>query len=334
MKESGKKSPSWHRGEDANVSSGRKIKSGKRSRTLPVKSRQVAERPAGGAPSSPPPRQWPPRQIPKLNQIAIHRLEWQIQGAESSFTESSAKLREIVHATVREKQFKLLLFDFVSLLYCAFLDEAKTPVQQGDWSVNDFSVYAGWFIADAAEGAFRKYRDFLGLGVAHPGGHFGSEAEARSYAFAHSELVHSVINSIRARQKSAELFARTNDGKSRTDTEKLFQDIVSKAEELSRPIDRGKFCDQVIEGMKRIKTLVVGTGRSMAEVQQDHPDLTAWKVRTELSAEDQEVFNRPRQWGPVVGYAKKILSKTHGVSTHTITSWVKAYNKDRKTKKA
>jgi hypothetical protein len=157
----------------------------------------LAERPADRATSGPPPWQWPPRQIPKLNQKALHRLEWEIQRAESSFTEASAKLREIVNPTGREEQFKLLLLDFVSLLYCAFLDEAKKPIQQGDWSVYDFSVYAGWFIVDAAEGAFRKYRDFLGLGIAHPGEHFGSETEALSFVFTHSKLVFAVINSIR-----------------------------------------------------------------------------------------------------------------------------------------
>jgi hypothetical protein len=99
-------------------------------------------------------------------------------------------------------------------------------------------------------------------------------------------------------------------------------------------VKRGKFCDQVIDEMKRIKNLVVGTGRNIAEVQQDHPDLAAWKVRTQLDSETQETFNHPRQWGPVVGFAKMVLSKIHGVSTSTITSWIKVYRKGRKTRKA
>jgi hypothetical protein len=99
----------------------------------------------------------------------------------------------------------------------------------------------------------------------------------------------------------------------------------------SRAIQPGKFCQQVIEEIKRIKNLCVGIGKSIAEIEIDHPDFAVWKVRESLSAEDQEAFNHPNQWGAPVGYARLILSKVKGVSTHTINSWTKAYRKSQRT---
>jgi hypothetical protein len=78
-------------------------------------------------------------------------------------------------------------------------------------------------------------------------------------------------------------------------------------------VGRGKFCDQVIDEIKRIKNLVVVTGRSVAEIEKEHPGFVVWKVRTSLSAEDQEAFSHPNQWGAPVGYAKMVLSKIHSV---------------------
>lgn len=74
------------------------------------------------------------------------------------------------------------------------------------------------------------------------------------------------------------------------------------------------------------------SGRSVAEIQVEHPDWAVWKVRESLGSEDKDTFKRPNQWGPTVGYAKIVLSKTQGVKTDTITSWVKAYRKSQKTK--
>ena len=102
----------------------------------------------------------------------------------------------------------------------------------------------------------------------------------------------------------------------------------------SKPVDRGKFCVQVIGEIRIIKNLAQGSGRSVAEIENEHPDFAVWKVRTSLSLEDQETFSHPNQWGPPVGYAKMVLSKIQGVRTHTINSWVKAYRKRQKAKKA
>jgi len=97
----------------------------------------------------------------------------------------------------------------------------------------------------------------------------------------------------------------------------------------SRPVERGKFCDQVIEEIRRIKNLAAGTGRSVAEIEKENPAFAVWSIRRTLALEDQETFNHPNQWGPPVGYAKMILSKTHDVSKDTITSWVKAWRRQR-----
>jgi hypothetical protein len=102
--------------------------------------------------------------------------------------------------------------------------------------------------------------------------------------------------------------------------------------QAGKPTERGRFCHEVINQIKRIKNLHSASGRTMAEIQHAYPGWEVWRVRESLDSEDQETFNRPNQWGPTVGYATKLLSKNHGVSTHTITSWTKAYRKHQKTK--
>lgn len=110
----------------------------------------------------------------------------------------------------------------------------------------------------------------------------------------------------------------------------LVQKPQSPPARSSRPIERGKFCVQVIEEIKRIKNLALSTGRSMAEIEHEHLEWVVWKVRGQLPQDDQQTFNSPNQWGPVVAYARMVLSRIHHVSTHTIISWVKAYRKDKK----
>jgi hypothetical protein len=99
---------------------------------------------------------------------------------------------------------------------------------------------------------------------------------------------------------------------------------------VSWPVERGKFCDQVIDEIRRIKNLFASTGRSVAEIEKEHPNFAVWKVRTILGPEDQQTFNHPNQWGPPVGYGTMVLSKMEGVRPVTITSWVKAYRKYQK----
>jgi hypothetical protein len=105
------------------------------------------------------------------------------------------------------------------------------------------------------------------------------------------------------------------------------------SDNLNQRTQRGEFCQRVIDEIKRIKNQCVGMGRSVAEIQNDHPDFAVWKVRESLSSEDRDTFNHPNRWGPPVGFAKNILAKTSDVSVHTITSRVKAYRKSQQPKK-
>jgi len=93
----------------------------------------------------------------------------------------------------------------------------------------------------------------------------------------------------------------------------------------SEKIQRGKRCAQIIDEVRRVKNLVVGAGRTMAEVQEEHPALLVWAFRDTLPQQDREIFDHPNQWGPVVGYAHSLLSKEYGKSPTTIRDWVKAF---------
>jgi tRNA pseudouridine-54 N-methylase len=105
----------------------------------------------------------------------------------------------------------------------------------------------------------------------------------------------------------------------------------SSEEELPGLVRRGKFCEQVIQEVKKVRYLCLDGGRAMAEIKSELPDLAVWNVLETLSQEDKETFAHPGRWGPAVGYAKLILGKNYGRSTHTVTNWLKAYRKHRKT---
>lgn len=128
----------------------------------------------------------------------------------------------------------------------------------------------------------------------------------------------------------ARILVAKENNRTRRKEDSLLEDRLPAS--VSWPVERGKFCDQVIDEIRRIKNLFATTGRSVAEIEKEHPNFAVWKVRTTLSPEDQETFNRPNQWGPIVGYAKMILSKIHNRRPVTMTSWVKAYRKCQKAK--
>lgn len=98
-----------------------------------------------------------------------------------------------------------------------------------------------------------------------------------------------------------------------------------------RLVEKGEFCDRVIADARKVKRLCVDGGKTVAEIWTQHPGLAIWQVREELSEEDRETFNHPRQWGPVVGYAEMILGKQQGKSDSTIREWVKAYRRSKRT---
>ena len=96
---------------------------------------------------------------------------------------------------------------------------------------------------------------------------------------------------------------------------------------LPKLLSHGRFCDQVIDEVRKIKHRFTVTGRTMAEIRQEHPKLAVWNVVAALSQEDRETFERPRTWGPTVGYARQLLGKYHDRSAGTIRNWVKAYRR-------
>jgi hypothetical protein len=178
-----------------------------------------------------PSRQWPPNYPPNLSQKAVDRINWVIGEAERALKEACDGLPQSDPAG-HDRQLEYLLIDFASLIYRAFLDEAKEELRSGKWTIGkhdsqDFSVIAGLFIRDIGEGAFHKFRAL----AASP----ENKVEEKAYIFAHSELVFAVLNSIQPRQKSPELIlaARnhlfgTNEGKL-GDSEKLRNDIAKEA---------------------------------------------------------------------------------------------------------
>ena len=110
--------------------------------------------------------------------------------------------------------------------------------------------------------------------------------------------------------------------------ERSGQDAIAPNEEPLPPrLEKGRRCDKIIKEVKRIKYFVVGNGKSMTEIQSEHPSFLVWKLVQNLTEEDQGTFNHPRTWGSAVGYAKNILSKDYGKSAHTITDWVKDYRR-------
>ncbi|MFZ0634685.1 MAG: hypothetical protein WA755_10365 [Candidatus Acidiferrales bacterium] len=96
---------------------------------------------------------------------------------------------------------------------------------------------------------------------------------------------------------------------------------------LPEKIQHGKRCAQLIDEIRRVRNLVLGTGRTIAEVRGENPTLLVWAIRDALQHQDREIFDHPNRWGPVVGYAHGLLSKEYGRSDMTIRDWVKAFRR-------
>jgi hypothetical protein len=94
-------------------------------------------------------------------------------------------------------------------------------------------------------------------------------------------------------------------------------------ETLSNRLSNGKFCDQVISDLRRIRRWCVDSGRRMDEIRKDLPDSPVWNL--DLPAEDKECLLHPGMWGAVVGYGERILGKHFGKSPDTIRDWRKEY---------
>jgi hypothetical protein len=151
--------------------------------------------------SNQPSWQWPPNYPPNLSPKAADRIKWVIDEAERVFKEASEALPELDPAG-HDRQLEYLLLDFASVIYCAFLDEAKEQLRSGGWSVGkhgdqDFSIIAGRFLRDIGKGICQKFK---ALAVSAE-----NKIEWKAQVFANSEVVYAVVNSIRVRQENPEL---------------------------------------------------------------------------------------------------------------------------------
>jgi hypothetical protein len=71
--------------------------------------------------------------------------------------------------------------------------------------------------------------------------------------------------------------------------------VPTELVQAGKPTERGRFCQEVTNQIKRIKNLHSGGGRSVAEIQHENPGWEVWRVRESLDSEDQETFNHPNQ---------------------------------------
>ena len=89
------------------------------------------------------------------------------------------------------------------------------------------------------------------------------------------------------------------------------------------------FCLEVLNEIRKVKNLY-NRGYSVAQIRKDHPDLSLWKVLDGLTDEDRELFDHPKRWGPMVGYAEGVLGRYYDKSAATIHDWCKAARRSQR----
>lgn len=99
------------------------------------------------------------------------------------------------------------------------------------------------------------------------------------------------------------------------------------AQQLPKLLRRGEHCDQVIEEVRQIRFMQTERGMTITEIRAGHSGFAVWDVVKSLSGEDRDTFERPNTWGPVVGYAQRLLASHYGKSPFTIRDWVKSYRR-------
>jgi hypothetical protein len=102
---------------------------------------------------------------------------------------------------------------------------------------------------------------------------------------------------------------------------------IARDEPPKKSLRRGKLCEEIAGRngeMSRIKYMYLEGARTMKEIRDEHPHFKVWDIVDELEADDQEVFNHPRQWG--TGYPDLLLSKYFKKDVSTIRdNWRKNY---------
>jgi len=97
--------------------------------------------------------------------------------------------------------------------------------------------------------------------------------------------------------------------------------------DLSSPYKNGQFCNRVVDEIRKTRHLYPAS--TVSEIRVAHPNFLVWGVidHPDTDAEDREIFFHPGRWGPVVGYAVKLLARHFGKSEQTLRKWRKAYRK-------
>jgi hypothetical protein len=104
-------------------------------------------------------------------------------------------------------------------------------------------------------------------------------------------------------------------------------DSTSKIQfaDIGVALDRGQLCSIVVDEMKRLKNMRGGRGLTMLEIEAAHPNLKVWSLVQTLSDETRDTFQHFNQWGPAVGFARKLLGEHFDKSPTTIRNWIKQY---------
>ena len=97
--------------------------------------------------------------------------------------------------------------------------------------------------------------------------------------------------------------------------------------DLASPFKNGQYCNQVVDEIQKIRHLHPAS--TVAQIRAAYPNFLVWGVidHSDTDAEDRENFFHPGRWGPVVGYAIKLLARHFGKSEETIRRWRKTYRK-------
>ena len=97
--------------------------------------------------------------------------------------------------------------------------------------------------------------------------------------------------------------------------------------QIGHTLNNGQLCDRVIEEIRKIRHLYAAS--TMSQIRSNHPNFVVWSVidHPDTDAEDRDIFHHPNRWGPVVGYAVKVLARHFGKSEETIRRWRKAYRR-------
>jgi len=138
-----------------------------------------------------------------------------------------------------------------------------------------------------------------------------------------TELEHSKEEVQNAQPTTLETFSAPPEHKiEQARTTQTVPPMAAPAGTLSTPLlNRGAFCNQIIEQMKQIRNL--STSKDMQEIRSDNPHWRVWKMieGQVFSQKDRDGFLQPNQWPGTVNYATSLLTRYFNVCEDTIKRW-------------